>query len=126
MHPGIAVFRAAAAVPHLETHVQGLAWGVGLVERIHSGSITTNGTPPVNLHTRPSFGFLWLLQEEWPIRSCMSSSSIPFVSGKTNQTTTNCTTIMAAKNSKGAGLERAAKTGKTAEMSAFITQCARL
>src|SRR5579872_4103728 len=41
-------------------------------------------------------------------------------------TTNNCTTIMAAKNTNGAGLEYSATIGNPHEISAAITQCVEL
>ena len=54
---------------------------------------------------------------------CNCSSEIPFVSGKTKNTTKNCTTIIAAKNANGSPPEYFARMGNASEIAAFINQC---
>src|SRR5882724_3303924 len=71
-----------------------------------------------------------MVREAFPHASvsffCISSSETPLVSGYTNSTTTNCSTIMAAKNTKGMGFDFAASTGKIPEINAFMIQCVEL
>src|ERR1700691_2314399 len=59
-----------------------------------------------------------------PSLRCSCSSEIPFVSGYTNNTTKNCSVVIAAKNAKGSPQEYFASTGKISEIIAFMTQCA--
>src|ERR1700678_1714122 len=54
---------------------------------------------------------------------CSCSSEIPFVSGYTNNTTKNCSVVIAAKNANGRPPEYFASTGNSSEMIAFIIQC---
>ena len=57
---------------------------------------------------------------------CSSSSDTPLVSGYNDNTTKNCSTIMAEKNTKGTAPEAAAMAGNLLEITALVIQCVAL
>src|SRR5271163_759217 len=57
---------------------------------------------------------------------CICSSVNPLVSGYTNNTTKNCSTIINEKNTNGYPPDFAASNGNVNEITAFMIQCEKL